>query len=390
MTKPKILPVIMSGGSGTRLWPLSTDAAPKQFHALTSGLTMIQETAERVRGADFLAPVVICSGRHRDMVTRQLAEVGVAPAAVVLEPFGRNTAAVAAIAAALGQTLDPDARVLLLPADHVVQDRGAFLAAIDRALAVSAERIVTFGIHPSGPETGYGYIEQGEALSEGVFAVRRFAEKPDLATAERYLARGGYHWNGGIFLYAPEVMLSELRLARPDIADAAIRALQGSLRTGAYIELDPGLFLACPSESIDYAVMEATTLAAVAPCDIGWADVGSFSELWRLSPKDAAGNAVSGPAVLLDTEGALVLSEGPLVAALGLKGVMVVAAGDVVMVGPLDRAQDVKKLVEAYKARAAAPSDLAPPNGLRSKPCAPDRPDRSAPERALRGVGSEA
>ena len=213
----KILPVIMSGSSGTRLWPLSTTEAPKQFHALATSNTMIQETALRLTGENYLRPVVICGRGHLDLATRQLDMIGRAPQVVVLEPMARNTAAVAAAAALSGAAIDSDALVLLLPADHVITDPQAFQAAVARAAETAKTRIVTFGIHPSHPETGFGYIERGEALSDGVFGIRRFCEKPDLDTAQTYVASGLYDWNAGIFLFSPQVMLQELQRHAPEV-----------------------------------------------------------------------------------------------------------------------------------------------------------------------------
>lgn len=349
---PVVLPVIMSGGAGTRLWPLSTEARPKQLHALASERSMLQETVARVSGAEpvrFLPPVVICNLGHREAVLAQLAELGVRASAVVLEPVGRNTAAVAAVAARLAQAIHPGALVLLLPADHVIADAEGFRAAVGRGAQVADARIVTFGIEPTAPETGYGYIQHGEPLADGVFAVARFAEKPPLELAAAYLAQGGYDWNGGIFLFSPEVMLSELRAHRPDILDPAVAALDAALDQDGVRPLDPALFAACPAESIDIAVMEKTKLAAVAPCRVGWADVGSWSELWRLGPHDAHGNLVRGSAVVEDARGSLVWGDGITVAVLGMEDVVVVASGDAVIVAPKARAQDIKGLVAEAK-----------------------------------------
>ena len=350
-----IVPVIMSGGSGTRLWPLSTDARPKQFHALAGARTMLQETALRLSGGDdgivFHPPVVICNRSHERLVEAQLAEAGVTPLAIVLEPFGRNTAAVAVTAARMAQTLKPGALALLLPADHVIADPNAFRAAIARG-ARTPGRIVTFGIAPTGPETGYGYIQRAEPLAEGVYAVARFAEKPKLELAQAYLAEGGYDWNGGIFLFSPEVMLAEMAAHRPDIHACAVEAVDAAGRDGAFVRFDDERFLAIPSESVDIAVMERTQLAAVTPCDVGWADVGSWSELWRLGGKDGQDNLVRGDAVALDTHGSLVWSDdGMEVGVVGLTDIVVVATAGAVVVLPKGRAQEVKMIVERLKAR---------------------------------------
>lgn len=355
MERPKVVPVIMSGGSGTRLWPLSTPERPKQFHAFNSEDSLIQETARRTSGdgpVEFLPPLVICAGRHCELVSEHLRAAGVEPAAVVLEPVPRNTAAVAAIAAELVAEIAPGALALLLPADHVIADRDGFVAAVARAAETARDYIVTFGVTPSGPETGYGYIQADAPIAEGVFRVARFVEKPKKEVAEAYLAEGGYSWNAGIFLFSPEVMAAEMAKTRPDILEAAADALAASARReDGVIALDLGLFSACPAESIDYAVMEKTRLAAVAPGEFGWADVGSWSELWRLGPHDADGNRVRGDALVMDTRGSLVWSDGPTVAVLGLEDLVVVATGGAVVVAPKARAQEVKALLERLKAR---------------------------------------
>lgn len=354
----RIAPVIMSGGSGSRLWPLSTEAHPKQFHALGGEEPMIQATALRIAPQwpgeaelVFLPPIVICNRAHESLVREHLAEAGIEPLAVVLEPFGRNTAAVAAAAAMLTAELCPEALTLLLPADHVIADADSFRAAVQRG-AMATDRIITFGIAPTSPETGYGYIQQGRPISEGVYEVARFAEKPARAVAEAYLAEGGYAWNGGIFLFPPAMMLAELATHRPDILEAAKVALEGAERSGTTVRFDDVAFAAIPSESIDFAVMEHAKLAAVAPCDVGWADIGSWSELWRLGDKDARGNVQRGETVVLDSDDCLVWADsGMEVGVVGLRDVVVVAAGGAVAVLPKDRAQDVKKVVEALRAR---------------------------------------
>jgi mannose-1-phosphate guanylyltransferase/mannose-6-phosphate isomerase len=355
LSRPRVVPVIMSGGSGTRLWPLSTPDRPKQFHAFNSDASMIQETALRTSGegpVDFLPPLVVCANRHRVLVADHMAEAGITPSAVVLEPVPRNTAPVAVIASELVAELHPGALVLLVAADHVIADRDGFVAAVAQAAETARDHIVTFGVTPSRPETGYGYIQCGEPLAEGVFKVARFAEKPAREVAERYLAEGGYAWNAGIFLFSPDTMLAEMANSRPDILEAALEALAASPRTAeGVIALDLERFAACPSESIDYAVMEKTKVAAVAPGEFGWADIGSWSELWRLGPHDEAGNRLRGDALALDTRGSLVWSDGPTVAVLGLDDLIVVAAGDAVVVAPKARAQDVKALLERLKER---------------------------------------
>lgn len=340
----------MSGGSGTRLWPLSTPEAPKQFHALATPNSMIQETAMRVSGDGFQAPVVICGKGHCNLVTNQLAEIDRKPELVVLEPFARNTAAVAAVAALAGQAIDPDTLVLLLPADHVITKPGAFHAAIHQARATARDRIVTFGIRPTHPETGYGYIEHGAVISDGVYEIERFLEKPDLAKATQYVEGGRHDWNAGIFLFSPRVMLDELAAHAPEVLAATRKAFEVGQRDGVNLLLDQDAFAAVPSISVDYAVMEKTKRSAVVPCDIGWADVGGFAELWRLGDKDTAGNHAKGTSILIDAENNLVHNhDGPAVAIIGLSNIMVISTPSGVLVCPLDRAQDVKKAAEAAK-----------------------------------------
>lgn len=346
----KILPVIMSGGSGTRLWPLSTPEQPKQFHALATAHTMIQETALRLSGDAFLKPVVICGKSHEALATAQLEAIDLTPQAVVLEPFARNTAAVAAVAALIGQEIDPDALVLLVPADHMISKPDVFQEALLRAAPVAKERIVTFGITPTAPETGFGYIQRGEALAEGIYGIRRFLEKPSFETAQSYLDDGGYDWNAGIFLFSPQIMLEELNAHEAAVLSAAREAFEKAEIQGVTRTLEPESFKHCPSISIDYAVMERTSRAATAPCDIGWADVGGFSELWRLGAKDDGGNHAQGSTILIDAHNCLIRAEGPPVAIIGLDDIMVVSTPSGIVVAPISRAQDVKLAAEAARA----------------------------------------
>lgn len=345
----KIIPVIMSGGSGTRLWPLSTAHRPKQFHYLGAERTMIEETVMRFSGAHrglvFQAPVIIASAAHSDLVSRAMANIGVVPSAVILEPKGRNTAATAALAALIAQEIDPEAHVLLAPADHLVANAPAFVEKIRAACAVLPERIVSFGINPTGPETGFGYIQQGEQLADGVHVVTTFKEKPDLQLATQYLEEGGYSWNSGVFLFAPQTMLNEFSIAAADIRDGARLALSRAARTGQNILLDADTFAVVRSEAVDRAVMEHTARAAVAPCDIGWADVGSWAEVWRLSDKDGKGNALKGSVMLEDAANNLVRTDGLHISIIGLSDLIVIANGDSILIAPRDRAQDVKKVI---------------------------------------------
>ena len=347
--KQRIIPAIMSGGAGTRLWPVSTDAKPKQFHALGPAGSPFSETVNRVCGdtgaLSFAPPVVLCNLTHLDLVRSSLADIGAVAAAIALEPVARNTAAVAATAAAVASEIDPDALVLLLPADHVIADTAAFLAAIERAMPFAHERIVAFGIRPARAETGYGYIKSGNELGGGAFAIDSFREKPNVETAQRYLAEGGYCWNAGIFLFHPRTLLAEFA-ASADIRDGALAALSAARRDGAEIHLDPATFAKIPSAPFDIAVMEKTTRGAVVPCDIGWADLGSWDEVWRLSPHDNEGNASCGPVAAIDARGNLLRADGVKVCVAGVSGLIIVATPEAVLVLPRERAQDVKMLRE--------------------------------------------
>jgi mannose-1-phosphate guanylyltransferase / mannose-6-phosphate isomerase len=348
LARTKIFPVIMSGGSGTRIWPLSTHEKPKQFHVLGAGRSMIEETALRLSGRhgdiEFLDPIVIAGQSHRDLVLDLLGQSGIRLSALVLEPEGRNTAATAALAALVAQELDPDALVLLAPADHLVSRPKALASAIAAASAAASERIIVFGITPAGPETNYGYILQGDPLAPGIHTVQAFKEKPDAKLAQRYLDEGGYSWNAGIFFFAPSLMLEEFE-ASADIREGARAALKRATRKGVEIHLDPTTFAAVRAAPVDIAVMEKTRRAAVASCDIGWADIGSWSELWRLSEKDANGNAAMGSVTVLDAENNLIRGEGVHVSAIGVSDLVIVATPGAVLVMPKTRSQDVKKVI---------------------------------------------
>ena len=350
----KIIPAIMSGGAGTRLWPVSTQASPKQFHRLAGPDTMIQATAARFTapacGLGFAAPLVICGAGHRDLVHDQLAAAGISAAGVILEPMGRGTAATALLAAEAAAAIDPEALVLLLPADHVIEDTPAFHAALAAAAPAARERIVTFGIEPTGPETGYGYIEMGAGLAGPVRAITRFREKPDRATAGRMLAAGGHVWNAGIFLFAPATVRAEFALA-PQIRDGVLAALAAARHDGTDIWLPADAFAAVPAQAFDVAIMERTAQSAVLPCAFGWADVGSWSELWRLSAgEDPAAMVLRGQAVAEASSGCLVIGDGVPVAVHGVEDLIVVATPHGVLVLPKGEAQRTKDLLAALKA----------------------------------------
>ena len=348
-TTGRITPVILSGGAGTRLWPLSRSLYPKQLLPLVSGETLLQEAARRVADPDrFVAPILVANDEHRFIVAEQLRTIGVAPQAVILEPIGRNTAPAIAVAALCAVEHDPEALILAMPSDHVIADRPAFLAAVERAAAAArAGALVTFGIAASRPETGYGYIRRGAALNgaEGAFEVAAFVEKPDRARAEDYIASGEYAWNSGIFLFPAQGYLVELERLRPEMLGQARAALKAAKRDLDFLRLDKAAFAAIAGESVDYAVMERTARAAVVPVEMGWSDVGSWDALWELKAKDASGNVVQGDAVLEDVRNTYVRAEHGLVAALGVEDLVVVTTADVVLVAKRDRAQDIKKII---------------------------------------------
>ena len=354
-----LFPVIMAGGSGSRLWPLSRQLHPKQFLALADAqLSMLQATLQRLQGLQVALPCLICNEQHRFLVAEQLRQLGLEQATILLEPVGRNTAPAIALAAlqALGQADDPI--LLVLAADHLIQDVEAFHASIRTALPLAeAGRLVTFGIVPTHPETGYGYIERGAALAPGGFAVGRFVEKPDLSTARDYLASGDYFWNSGMFLFRASRYLEELERFQPAILDACRAALAGGAQDLCFTRIDRKAFSACPEDSIDYAVMEKTDAAAMVPLDAGWSDIGSWSALWEVSAKDAAGNVFKGDVLAQDSRNTYVHADSRLVATVGVEDLVIVETKDAVLVAHKDRVQDVKKIVERIK-NAGRPEHL--------------------------------
>ena len=347
-----LYPVILSGGSGTRLWPLSRAALPKQLLPLASERTMLQETVIRLGGmVDIGPPLVVCNNDHRFLIAEQMREIGVEPLGIFLEPMGRNTAPAAAVAALTLLKRDPDAVMLLLPADHLINDVPAFHAAVAEGLkAVALGRLVTFGIVPDSPHTGYGYIQRGDALA-GTTArqVARFVEKPDAATAQRFLASGDHFWNSGMFLFSARQFVEELEQYRPDMLAACRRALEGGEHDLDFCRLDKAAFADCPSDSIDYALMERTPNAAVVPAEIGWNDIGAWSALWDVGLKDADDNVVRGDVYLDGVKGSYVRAESRMVAALGVENLLIVETPDAVLVADQSKAQDVKKVVDYLK-----------------------------------------
>lgn len=337
----RIVPVILSGGSGTRLWPMSTPDRPKQFLALTHDLTMFQLTALRTMDREkFAPPIIVASTRHADLIEGQLAEIGIVPGAIILEPCARNTAPAIALAALEAG----DAPMLVMPSDHVIVDEAAFMRAIGAAMPLLDDGwLVTFGITPTGPETGYGYIQSGETLTAGVRQVARFVEKPDRTRAEQMIETDDHFWNGGIFLFRADMFLGALAVHAPDMLAAAQASLASSERQGLRILPDEAAFAACRSDSIDYAVMEKAERVAVVPVSMGWSDVGSWDALHELGAKDDALNSLKGDIRLIEAGGNLIHSDGLRISVSGVKDLIIVASGNEVLIMPRGSSQDVKK-----------------------------------------------
>jgi len=384
-----IIPVILSGGAGARLWPLSRELYPKQFLPLAGEQTMLQETITRLHGlSDSGAPLLVCNESHRFLAAEQMRAIGVAPAAIILEPVGRNTAPAVAVAALFASAGGDDPTLLVLPADHVIADSDALCAAIETGASLAeAGRMLTFGIVPDKAETGYGYIRAGELLKvqgarvkvqgqrpeargerqdargessnlgpwasglgpASAFSVAEFVEKPDLPTAGKYVASGDYFWNSGMFMFRASTFLAELERYAPDILAACRKAVAGARRDLDFTRLDADSFAACPGISIDYAVMEKTAAAAVIPLAAGWSDVGSWSALWDVGARDAAGNVVKGDVLTEDVRNCYLHASTRLLAAVGVEDHVIVETGDAVLVARKDRVQDVKAVVERLK-----------------------------------------
>jgi mannose-1-phosphate guanylyltransferase/mannose-1-phosphate guanylyltransferase/mannose-6-phosphate isomerase len=364
MAERLIHPVVLSGGAGTRLWPLSRTLYPKQLLPLTAESTLLQETVARVGDrARFAPPLVICNEDHRFIIAEQLRQAadatpgGRGNGAVVLEPVGRNTAPAIACAALLLSRDEPEATMLVLPSDHRVAKPDAFLAAVDVARRAAADgALVTFGITPNAPETGYGYIRRGGPYRiggtdlPGCFTVGRFVEKPDRATAETFLADGGYTWNSGMFLFGAAAYLAELGRLEPEMLARCREAVDAGRTDLDFFRLDRAAFERCPAQSIDYAVMEHAARAAVVPVDAGWSDVGSWSALWTVGGKDADGNVRSGDVIAADSRNSYLRAEGPLLCAVGVEDLVVVATEDAVLVVPRAHAEAVGPLVKSMAA----------------------------------------
>ncbi len=379
-TDLRVQPVVLSGGSGTRLWPLSREKYPKQLLPLIGDDSLLQATVRRTDGigSALAAPMVVCNEEYRFVIAEQLRLMG-KPGTIVLEPMGRNTApalTLAALAAAADDVSDPV--LLVMPADHVIVDTQAFCAAVRHGAQLAARgRVVTFGITPDAPETGYGYIQGGGPLPDGADGdaarlIARFVEKPDLATARQYLAQGDYLWNSGIFMMRASVWLAAIKACRSDILTACQAAWSKVTRDGDFARVDKEAFAACPSDSIDYAVMERITsssrddantiaglpLGVVIPLQAGWSDVGAWDALWKVLPKDAQGNVAQGDVMLHDCSDTLAMSDSRLVACVGVKDLVVVETPDAILVAHKDRTQDVKKIVDALKHKGRAEGQI--------------------------------
>jgi mannose-1-phosphate guanylyltransferase/mannose-1-phosphate guanylyltransferase/mannose-6-phosphate isomerase len=345
-----ITPVILCGGSGSRLWPLSRAARPKQLLPLLGDRTMLQMTASRTSDSTrFAAPVIVAGAQHADEIERQSAEIGIAAGALILEPAPRSTAPAIALAALFAE---PERPMLVMPSDHLIRDEEAFFRAVEAALPAAAEScLVTFGVTPDRPETGYGYIRRGIEIAPGVHRAEQFIEKPHLAKAAALAGDGEHFWNSGIFLFRPDAYLHALREHSPAVFEAAAAAAAGARIDGARIEPEADAFARSPAISIDYAVMEKAEHVAVVPVEMGWSDVGCWDAIFDLGEKDGGGNISSGSVLAIDSKGCLIRSDGPSIVAVGVTDLLVLASGDAVLIVPRGQSQRVKEAVEALEAR---------------------------------------
>jgi mannose-1-phosphate guanylyltransferase/mannose-6-phosphate isomerase len=355
----KVIPVILSGGAGTRLWPLSREMYPKQLLSLTSKQTMLQDTAMRLAAiAGALPPIVVCNEAHRFTVAEQIRALDIQASAILLEPSGRNTAPAVALAALQASSIDPDATLVVAPADHVIRDARKFQQAAEIAVALAQhDKLITFGIVAHAPETGYGYIRRGAGAGPA-YPVAQFVEKPPLDLAQQYVASGDYYWNSGMFVFKASRYLAELSSLAPDILSACTAAFEAAKTDLDFVRIDKAEFIKCRSESIDYAVMEKTKDALVLPLDVGWSDVGSWSSLFDVLPADEEGNVLQGDVMVHDTHDCYVHSTSRLVAAVGMEDHIIVETKDAILVAPKDRVQDVKDLVAKIKKSGRTESAL--------------------------------
>lgn len=346
-----IFPVILAGGAGSRLWPLSRQLYPKQFLPLgESELTLLQSTIQRLQGLECAPPILICNDQHRFLAAEQVRQLGMEQVTILLEPVSRNTAPAIALAALQVASREKDSILLVLAADHLVRDVAAFQECVRKALPLAeAGKLVTFGIAPTHPETGYGYLEKGREIVPGCFAVNRFVEKPDLPAAEDYVGTGDYYWNSGMFMFRASRYLEELERLQPNMLSACRSALEQGSQDLYFTRVDLAAFAACSEQSIDYAVMEKTSEAAMVPLDAGWSDVGSWSALWDVSAKSPEGNVLKGDVLQQDTRNTYVHSESRLVAAVGVDDLMIIETKDAVLVAHKNHMQDVKSIVERIR-----------------------------------------
>ncbi len=355
-----LTPVILSGGVGSRLWPLSREYYPKQLLALVDHQTLLQNTVKRLEGlANQSAPLMVCNENHRFLVAEQLRNIGVSAANIILEPIGRNTAPAVAVAALTALSRDSDALLLVLPADHLIANAALFREAVTTGVPLaSANNLVTFGIVPNRPETGYGYINATDVIEENALSVKRFVEKPDIDTAQQYINSGEYYWNSGMFLFKASQYIKELETYAPDIVNSCRQAIDNATKDKDFLRLDADAFKASPSDSIDYAVMEKTHSAIMIPLDAGWNDIGAWSSLWEVSEQDSEGNVTLGDVLTENVHDSYLRAEHRLLAAIGVENLTIIETADAVLVAHKDHVQEVKKIVSRLKADERCEAEL--------------------------------
>jgi mannose-1-phosphate guanylyltransferase/mannose-6-phosphate isomerase len=355
-----LTPVILSGGVGSRLWPLSRESYPKQLLALVDYQTLLQNTVKRLEGlANKSAPLIVCNENHRFLVAEQLRNIGVSAAHIILEPIGRNTAPAVAVAALTALSRDSDALLLVLPADHLIANAALFREAVTTGVPLaSANNLVTFGIVPNRPETGYGYINATDVIEENALSVKRFVEKPDLDTAQQYINSGEYYWNSGMFLFKASQYIKELETYAPDIVKACRQTIDNAIKDKDFLRLDADAFKASPSDSIDYAVMEKTHSAVMIPLDAGWNDIGAWSSLWEVGEQDIEGNVTLGDVLTENVHNSYLRAEHRLLAAIGVENLTIIETADAVLVAHKDHVQEVKKIVSRLKANERCEAEL--------------------------------